>query len=150
MARWRTSRWRKLKKVARAQHCSQWRALSDLILTRDVNVSIFLWSNSSFFIAPLKKNLFRFVFVWNRKTKKLSKYFDIKKDFFKLLTNFFLCFLFFVFIWERLVSSKQNLPNTTNLILSNWLNSMVVRLDISSNFLKNKPLLLFRLNPRRF
>ena len=90
------------------------------------------------------------MFEIEKQNKNVSKYFDIEKIFLKLLTNFFLRFSFFVFVWERFVSSKQNLPNTTNLILSNWLNSMVVRLDISSNFFKNKPLLLFRSNPRRF
>ena len=103
------------------------------------------------FYCPSEKKLCFVSFLFEiEKQKNVSKYFDIEKIFLKLLTNFFLRFSFFVFVWERFVSSKQNLPNTTNLILSNWLNSMVVRLDISSIFLKNKPLLLFRSNPRRF
>ena len=103
------------------------------------------------FYCPSEKKLCFVSFLFEiQKPKNVSKYFDIEKDFFKTFNQFFFRFSLFVFVWERFVSSKQNFPNTTNLILSNWLNSMVVRLDISSNFFKNKPLLLFRSNPRRF
>ena len=81
------------------------------------------------FYCPSEKKLCFVSFLFEKqKQKKVSKYFNIEKDFFKLLIIFF---SFFVFVWERFVSSKQNLPNTTNLILLNWLNSMVVQLDIS-------------------
>ena len=116
-----------------------------------LGMSSFVFSNSSFFIAPLKKNFVSFHFCLKYKNKiNVFKYFNIEKDFLKTFNQLFFRFSFFVFVWERFVSSKQNLLNTTDLILSNWLNSMVVRLDISSNFFKNKPLLLFRSNPRRF
>ena len=46
----------------------------------------------------------------------VSKYFNIEKDFLKTFNQFFFRFSFFVFVWERFVSSKQNLPNTMNLI----------------------------------
>ena len=38
--------------------------------TRDVNVSFFLWSNSSFFIAPLKKKLSFVSFLFEIENKK--------------------------------------------------------------------------------
>ena len=42
-------------------------------LTRDVNVSFFLWSNSSFFVAPLKKKLCFVSFLFEiKKQKNLS------------------------------------------------------------------------------
>ena len=106
-----------------------------MMLARDVNVFfLLLLANSSFFIASLKKKFVSFRFCLKYKNKKnVSKYFDIEKAFFKTFNQFFFVFRFsfFVFVWERFVSSKQNLPNTTNLILLNWLNSMVVQLDIS-------------------
>ena len=108
--------------------------VAPLVDTRDVNVSFFCDQTVRFLLPLWKKTLFRFVFVWNTKTKKKFLSISIsKKIFLKLLINFF---SFLVFVWERFVSSKQNLPNTMNLMLSNCLNSMVVRLYISSNFLK--------------
>ena len=103
------------------------------------------------FYCPSEKKLCFVSFLFEIEIKKTFLNISIsKKIFLKLLTIFFLRFSFFVFVWERFVSSKQNLPNTTNQILSTWLSSMVVRLDISTNFFKNKPLLSFCSNPRRF
>ena len=44
---------RKIQDMIRQERMMQDRSMQD----RDVNVSFFLWSNSSFFIAPLKKKL---------------------------------------------------------------------------------------------
>ena len=74
-------------------------AVGSFLTCRDVNVSFFLWSNSSFFIAPLKKKLCFVSFLFEiQKQKNVSKYFDIEKDFFLTFTNFFLCFSFFVYV----------------------------------------------------
>ena len=65
------------------------------VIIRDVNVSFFLWSNSSFFIAPLKKNFVSFHFCLKYKNKKTFLSISIsKKIIFKLLINFFLFFVF--------------------------------------------------------
>ena len=58
----------------------KWVSASELwaVLSRDVNVSFFLWSNISFFFTPLKKTSFRFVFVWNTNKKNVLNYFDIE------------------------------------------------------------------------
>ena len=102
------------------------------------------------FYCPSEKKLCFVSFLFEKqKHKKVSKYFNIEKDFLKLLIIFFFVFRFRMGTF-RFFKTKFSEYSTTNLILSNWLNSMVVRLDISSNFFKNKPLLLFRLNPHRF
>ena len=116
-----------------------------------ISMFCFFCDQNFCFLLPLwKKTLFRFVFDWNTKTnKKGYKYFDIEKDFFKTFDQIFFCFLFFVFVWELFNSSKQNLLSTMNLLLSNWLNSMVVRLDISKKiFLQT--FTFFHSDPRRF